>query len=55
MNKLQSIIPVSKNTEYLAPDINVVDVAIEAGIATSFTSDPTIDDEIVIDPYATLL
>ena len=35
MNKLQSIIPVSKNTEYLAPDLNVVDVAIEAGIAIS--------------------
>lgn len=52
MNKFNRITPLLGGVEYIAPDVDVLDIAVEAGFATSFSYDPTVDGENEIDPYA---
>ncbi len=46
MNKLNRITPLLSGVEYIAPDVEVLDIAVEAGFAVSDDwNDASIDDE----------
>lgn len=52
MKRENMMTPPLAGADYLAPSVDVIDIDVEAGFATSFSTDPTVDSENEIDPYS---